>query len=74
MFKQHRDGIWYFHAIRWNDLHNFELRQEEFQSGYPDELKSQSPTVDECRGHDFNATRKRSDWPDHRFRKTFYGL
>ena len=62
MLKKFADGNWYFHALRWNDLHNFTLRQEEFQSGYPDQLKLMRPLINEYRPADIDPNRTLDDW------------
>ena len=75
MLKKFTDGKWYVHAIRWNDLHNFALRQEEFSSGYPDALKQMRPLVSEYRPSDIDPNRTLDEWhKDFKRNDMEYGL
>jgi hypothetical protein len=44
MVKKYINNMWYVHSFRFNDLYYDELRQEEFDWDYPDQLKLASPS------------------------------
>jgi hypothetical protein len=44
MLKKYINNIWYVHSFRFNDLYKHELRQEEFDGDYPDQLKLAIPS------------------------------
>lgn len=43
--KKHTDGRWFFYKIGFDDLYKVLLRQQELQSGYPDDLKEKYPSI-----------------------------
>lgn len=77
LLKKHTDGVWHTHSLRFNDLHNVELREEEIPTNYPEELKTKYISAKQWRDQIAKATNGeivREQFRRHRDDETHYGL
>ncbi len=74
LFKKAQDGRWYFHIMRWNDIHQFSLREETYEENYPPDLKLQVPQISDYRPKSADERNSLSAWPGARPEYRRYGL